>query len=587
MNPLRSIVLLASAAALAACGGGIKANPDADDDATVDVVEETGEDVPEDGVPDGEDDPSPEIAPDPVPDGAEDMDTDGDTILDVDEGRWDSGGPADTDGDGTPDFEDTDSDGDGIDDADEAGDTDLSTAPDDCDDDGRPNFRDTDSDGDGLSDGEEATLGTDPCDEDSDDDGFTDLMEDAYGSDPLDETDHPGTEGDFVFLMWYEDAPSPALDTLVFSTSLRMADIFFLVDTTGSMGGEIVNLRTDLNSTIIPGIDAIIAEARYGVGRFDDYPASPYGDPSRGDVVFELVQRMTADTTAVTSAVSSLTTHWGSDGPESQVPALWATATGGALGSYLAAATGCASGEVGTPCFRTTAVPIVVMITDNAFHNGPSDANPYDPANLGGHTPPTYGEAVTELTAINARVTSVYSGDTGGSGDEHCEQLATDTGAVDSTGSPLVAYTDISGSGLGMEIVDAVDTLATGVTIRVDAIAEDDPSDMTDAVAAFIGSIETNTSGASVWDPILGEMRTCTSGLTVGTPGTAPSVDYFEAVDPGVSVCFDIIPQRNTTIPATSVPLRFRATITVLGDEYAPLDSRDVYFVVPPEIPGS
>jgi hypothetical protein len=82
-------------------------------------------------------------------------------------------------------------------------------------------------------------------------------------------------------------------------------------------------------------------------------------------------------------------------------------------------------------------------------------------------------------------------------------------------------------------------------------------------------------------------MRTCTSGLTVGTPGTAPTVDYFESVDPGVSVCFDIIPQRNDTIPATTVPLRFQATITVFGDEYTPLDSRDIFFVVPPVIPGS
>jgi hypothetical protein len=107
---------------------------------------------------------------------------------------------------------------------------------------------------------------------------------------------------------------------------------------------------------------------------------------------------------------------------------------------------------------------------------------------------------------------------------------------------------------------------------------------MTDAVATFIDRIETNTSGSSIWDPILEEMRTCTSGLSVGTPGTAPTVDYFEVVEPGVSVCFDIIPERNTTIPASTVPLRFGATIEVLGDEHTPLDERTIYFIVPPEI---
>jgi hypothetical protein len=79
-------------------------------------------------------------------------------------------------------------------------------------------------------------------------------------------------------------------------------------------------------------------------------------------------------------------------------------------------------------------------------------------------------------------------------------------------------------------------------------------------------------------------MRTCTSGLSIGTPGTAPTVDYFEHVEPGVSVCFDIIPERNTTIPASTVPLRFIATINVIGDEFTPLDSRDIYFVVPPAL---
>ncbi|MBW2264386.1 MAG: hypothetical protein JRG91_20670, partial [Deltaproteobacteria bacterium] len=70
------------------------------------------------------------------------------------------------------------------------------------------------------------------------------------------------------------------------------------------------------------------------------------------------------------------------------------------------------------------------------------------------------------------------------------------------------------------------------------------------------------------------------------TPGTAPTVDYFTLVDPGVSVCFDIIPLRNTTIPASTIPLRFGATIEVIGDEHTPLDERTIYFIIPPEIPG-
>ena len=31
----------------------------------------------------------------------------------------------------------------------------------------------------------------------------------------------------------------------------------------------------------------------------------------------------------------------------------------------------------------------------------------------------------------------------------------------------------------------------------------------------------------------------------------------------------------------------YRATINVVGDLFTPLDSRDIYFLVPPEIQGS
>ncbi len=79
-------------------------------------------------------------------------DSDLDSILDVDEDRFDR---VDTDGDGILDYLDNDSDGDGIPDLTEAGDSDLSTSPIDSDNDGVPDFRDLDSDQNGLLDGEE------------------------------------------------------------------------------------------------------------------------------------------------------------------------------------------------------------------------------------------------------------------------------------------------------------------------------------------------------------------------------------------------------------------------------------------------
>jgi gliding motility-associated-like protein len=108
-----------------------------------------------------------------------DLDSDGDGILDSTEGT------VDTDGDGTPDFRDLDSDGDGISDATEGNvDTDS---------DGTPDFRDLDSDGDGISDATEGTVDTDGDgtpdfrDLDSDGDGIADATE------GLSDTDGDGT----------------------------------------------------------------------------------------------------------------------------------------------------------------------------------------------------------------------------------------------------------------------------------------------------------------------------------------------------------------------------------------------------------
>jgi hypothetical protein len=136
-------------------------------------------------------------------------DADGDTISDLDEG---AGERVDTDGDGTPDFEDTDSDGDGIPDFDEAGDHDLSTPPRDSDSDGVPDFRDTDSDDNGIPDGIEGIADADGdgilnfADLDDDDDRLDDATEiagmpalppDADG-DGLPDFRDPDSDNDFI-----------------------------------------------------------------------------------------------------------------------------------------------------------------------------------------------------------------------------------------------------------------------------------------------------------------------------------------------------------------------------------------------------
>jgi hypothetical protein len=200
------------------------------------------------------------------------------------------------------------------------------------------------------------------------------------------------------------------VDPIDVSVQIRTADVYFLMDTTGSMGGEIDNLQRDLTSGtfvtgcrggIIGAIRCEIPDAWFGVGRFDDYPVSPYGGGS--DVVYENLLDIGSSTAAAQTAVNALALHWGGDGPESNTQALYSIATGNGLGPYLAARTGCPASRFGYPCFREGTVPIVVMFTDAPFHNGPTTS--YNYAIAGRPTLPATTTAVagneTEATAHN------------------------------------------------------------------------------------------------------------------------------------------------------------------------------------------
>jgi hypothetical protein len=157
---------------------------------------------------------------------------------------------------------------------------------------------------------------------------------------------------------------------------------------------------------------------------------------------------------------------------------------------------------------------------------------------------------------------------------------------VDSGGSPLVYDIPTDGSGLGSQVINAVQTVATNVPIRVDAQFVDDPSDAYDTRTAFLDYIVTNVSGAAIFDPATGTTRVCTTLATGDSDGDGHP-DYFPSLLPGTSVCWDIHVKSNVAVPATPDAQIFRATINVIGDLFTPLDSRDIFFLVPPDIQGS
>lgn len=495
-----------------------------------------------------------------------DDDSDNDTISDLDESV------EDTDSDSIYDYVDTDSDGDGIPDSEEAGDDDISTPPVNCDGDSAYDFRDTDSDNDGVSDASELDYGTGICAPDSDDDGASDLVEIVYGSDPLDPLDNPRMRGDFIFTIPYLEPPDPTLDTLVFSTDLKEADIYFVIDTSSLMEGEIQNLATDLRDVIVPGIQSSIDDVQFGVGRFEDCPEQRNCTNSMRNL-----QNITDNIESVQAALDSITQFCGGREPYASV--LWVIATGDtspwasyAPGYFGPHPRNCPDPSfVGWPCFRVGALPIIIQIGNERFgqestcliHKSSSDA-------------------INALNAISAKYIGVNSGGTAVHSD--MEVIARGTGSVDVGGSPLVFDIDPDGTGLGSQIVDAVTILLTQVPIEVGAVGRDDPFDGVDATQ-FIDRIIPNTIGG-IPDPT-DPARVCATGLMSADRDGDMVDDVFVDVLPGTDVCFDLHPAYNTIVSPSSEPLLFSAYIHVMGNEVTVLDTRQIYFLVPPEIPGS
>nr|MBK7070081.1 hypothetical protein [Deltaproteobacteria bacterium] len=229
-----------------------------------------------------------------------DRDSDGDTVTDSQEGT------NDRDGDMLPNYRDLDSDGDSPmgseqgTDAAEAGDNDLATGANECPreldvrtldlarpmPDGIPDYLDTDSDNDGLGDREESVAGTDRCNPDSDNDGQLDSAEVAWCRNHMRErcateasTRIPSTDY-YLILPWMGAQVARELE---FGSNLRVADVYFISDTTGSMGGVLRNVQSSIatpRTGLIDSITALIPDTWFGVNHYDDFPTGSFGGGS-------------------------------------------------------------------------------------------------------------------------------------------------------------------------------------------------------------------------------------------------------------------------------------------------------------------
>lgn len=492
--------------------------------------------------------------------------------------------PGDVDADGIPNDMDDDADGDGIDNAFEhvGG---FSCAGGDADGDGTANWLDTDSDNDGLLDSTEDRSPSGPYDADTDDDGTTDLIELAAGTDPTAAASSLH-EGDQVVLLPHMGGEQTV--TIRFVNRVENGDVFFLVDTTGTMLGELTTLIATMKEVIVPRLALAFRDVMYGVGGFEDYPVSGYGDSAFGDRPFYLVTAMIdgeVDTKRrtmraleslpngepdIVDALEVLTIRNGLDDPESYPAALWATATGMALtwSGGEVPSQDCGGAGLGYPCFRPDALPIVLLFGDAPFHNGPDNAHPYDLSLL--PDAPAYDQAVAALVGIGARVVSVYSGSSP-EGLDHFRRLATATGALGPDGMPLVFTVAEDGTGLDATVIEALERLADGKTQDVTVRSENGPSnpDGFDATS-FVVTMVTGEGYSAAGDP----------GPSPGVSYTSKDATTFYSLVGGAA-CEYVLTLANAGRPSGPEARVFRLISRAAGDGGATFATRSVFIVVP------
>jgi hypothetical protein len=242
-------------------------------------------------------------------------------------------------------------------------------------------------------------------------------------------------------------------------------DVFMLVDLTGSFSDDLPAFKAqapDLMATL----KLQYPDIRFGLGKFEDYPISPFGSASHGDKAYERLIDLTPDTDAVLDIIAGLYTSFGDDGPESQLVALYQAATGEGQDLSGVSYPGASIPAGQQANFRDGVIKLFILWTDAPFHR------PEDPGSIP-YPGPSFDETVEAILALDPPMVIGIS--SGGGGLADLEAIAAATGALAPSGGidtdgdgivdipegqPLVATIGYSGQGIAAAIESLVEAAA-------------------------------------------------------------------------------------------------------------------------------
>lgn len=156
-------------------------------------------------------------------------------------------------------------------------------------------------------------------------------------------------------------------------------DVAFVFDRSGSFSDDLTSFRTKAND-LTDALSEEITNLYVGLGSFVDAPCSPFG--SSRDFGYELNLPLTGTLEDLDSAFDLIDIRSGSDGPESQLEAMYQALTGNGFptGSDPLPSSACTPGSHIAPSemgWRDTALGFLFLSTDHSFHRPTDPGYPY------------------------------------------------------------------------------------------------------------------------------------------------------------------------------------------------------------------
>ena len=211
-----------------------------------------------------------------------------------------------------------------------------------------------------------------------------------------------------------------AFEELHKNVGIPKADVVFAIDLTGSMSGEIAEVKANATN-IMNSLAAQIADVQFGLISFMDYngtyntsapPGSvppwynaTYGSAAAGDYPYKLDQDITSNTTLVNQTIGGLILGSGGDGPQDYTRIIHESYNDTNL------------------TWRTDAKKILILFGDNVPHdtdfdydnNGTPNNTGGDPGRdtiLGTADDLDFEDEVANASAAGVHIMAVYSGST-------------------------------------------------------------------------------------------------------------------------------------------------------------------------------